>query len=147
MTTFTRHAVASVCALSALALAGCGADGNAAMEGLSNDVTGTVKEWAVTVDAAGAKAGDVTFTITNEGTIEHEFLVVKTDIPDGEIPLVGDTFPEDAEGIEVIDEIEGFGKGEGGTLTVSLEPGNYQLVCNIASHYAAGMHTSFVVTS
>ena len=129
------------------ALAACGPDGNAAINGISNEVTGSVKEWAVTVDAAGATAGDVSFTITNDGSIEHEFLVVKTDIPDGEIPIVDDAFPEDAEGVEVIDELEGFAPGESGTLTVALQPGNYQLVCNIPSHYKAGMHTAFVVQS
>ena len=124
---------------------GCGPDGEAARRGLRNDVTGSLKEWQVEVDAGGAVAGDVTFKITNEGTIKHEFLVVKTDIAPGEIPVVDDRFPEDADGIEVIDEIEGMEKGASGSLTVNLEPGNYQLVCNIAAHYAAGMYTAFVV--
>jgi uncharacterized cupredoxin-like copper-binding protein len=126
-------------------VSGCGPDGEAARQGLSNTVSGSLKEWEVDVDAGGATAGPVTFTITNNGTIEHEFLVVKTDIPDGEIPVVDDKFSEESEGVEVIDEIEGFGKGETGTLTVDLQPGNYQLVCNITAHYAAGMHTAFVV--
>lgn len=138
-------ALAALAITSGIAVSGCGPDGEAAREGLSNTVTGSLKEWEVDVDAGGAMAGPVTFTITNNGTIEHEFLVVKTDLPDGEIPVVDDKFSEEGEGIEVIDEIEGFGKGETGTLTVDLQPGNYQLVCNITSHYAAGMHTTFVV--
>lgn len=126
-------------------MAGCGKDESDANRGMKNDVEGSVAEWAVEVNAEGAMAGEVTFTIANRGTIDHEFLVVKTDIPVGEIPLVDDRFEEDAEGIEVIDEIPEFPKGETKTLTLDLEPGNYQLVCNIAGHYAAGMHTGFVV--
>ena len=146
MNRFARAAAATMFAITAgFGVTGCAPDGDAAMQGLSNTVTGSLKEWEVDVDAGGAMAGPVTFTISNNGTIEHEFLVVKTDIPDGEIPVVDDKFSEEGEGIEVIDEIEGFGKGETGTLTVDLQPGSYQLVCNIASHYAAGMHTTFVV--
>lgn len=122
---------------------GCGSDDGSS--DMSNDVTGELSEWKVKVSSKGAAAGPVTFTITNKGTIEHEFLVVKTDIPVGEIPLVDDKFEEEADGIEVIDEIAEFPKGETQTLEVDLAPGNYQLVCNIKGHYGSGMHTGFVV--
>lgn len=111
----------------------------------SNDLTGTIREWAVEVSSSSANAGTVTFTVTNEGTIGHEFLVVKTDIPDGEIPLDGDHFSEDAGGIEVIDEIGEYAKETTETLTVDLTAGKYQLVCNLPGHYEAGMHTAFTV--
>lgn len=129
------------------ALTACGADGDAAINGISNDITGSLSEWKIDLSSGAASAGTVNFTITNEGTIEHEFVIVKTDIPDGEIPLVEDKFKEDAEGVEVIDEMEKMASGVTETLSVNLEPGNYQLVCNIVSHYGAGMHTSFVVNA
>jgi len=114
---------------------------------LSNAVTGSVKEWEVDIDAAGAAAGDVTFTMTNNGSIQHEFLVVKTDIADGKIPLGADNrFSEEGEGLAVIDEIPEWNIKETKTLTVKLDPGNYQLLCNIEGHYANGMHTVFVVS-
>lgn len=114
---------------------------------LSNAVTGSVKEWEVDIDAVGATAGDVTFTMTNSGTIQHEFLVVKTDIADGKIPLGEDNrFSEEGEGLAVIDEIPEWNIKETKTLTVKLDPGNYQLLCNIAGHYANGMHAAFVVS-
>jgi uncharacterized cupredoxin-like copper-binding protein len=114
---------------------------------LSNAVTGSVKEWEVDIDAAGAAAGDVTFTMTNNGSIQHEFLVVKTDIADGKIPLGADNrFSEEGEGLAVIDEIPEWNIKETKTLTVKLDPGNYQLLCNIEGHYANGMHTAFVVS-
>ena len=125
--------------------AACGGEDGESGGGLSNEVTGSVKEWEVSLDGDRAATGSVTFTITNKGTIDHEFLVVKTDIAVGEIPLVDDRFEEEADGIEVIDEIPEFPKGETKTLTVDLAPGKYQLVCNIAGHYAAGMHAAFTV--
>jgi hypothetical protein len=108
-------------------------------------VTGELKEWAVSVDTDSVPAGEVTFEITNNGTIQHEFLVVKTDIADGKIPVNGDHFSESLEGIDVIDEIGEFDMGTTESLTLTLEAGNYQLVCNIPAHYTAGMHTAFVV--
>lgn len=128
--------------LVAVTFAGCGEDAPAAT---SNDVGGKVKEWSVTLDASTAKAGEVTFTVANDGSIGHEFLVVKTDIALGEIPLDGDHFAEPTDGIEVINEIGEFAKGTTETLTITLEPGKYQIVCNLPDHYSSGMHASFTV--
>ncbi len=131
-------------------LASCAADandasGDIATEG-SNEITGSVEEWKITVTPKSANAGEVKFTIENKGTIGHEFLVVRTDILDGQIPLDGDHFAEPSEGLEVIDEIGEYPAGTTELLVLSLEAGNYQLVCNLPGHYAAGMHASFVVS-
>lgn len=139
---------AALLGVGGLAIAACGSGEVERWDGgdeTSNDLTGTVREWAVEVSASSANAGPVTFTITNEGTIGHEFLVVKTDIADGEIPLDGDHFSEEAGGIEVIDEIGEYAKETTETLTVDLTAGKYQLVCNLPGHYEAGMHTAFTV--
>ena len=130
-----------------VSLGACGGDSNDSADATSNDITGSVKEWTVETDATTAKAGEVVFTITNDGTIGHEFLVVKTDIAVGAIPLDGDHFAEPTDGLEVIDEIGEFAKGTTETLTLNLEPGNYQLVCNLPDHYSAGMNVSFTVIS
>lgn len=115
---------------------------------VSNDITGSVQEWSVAVSASEAKAGDVSFTIENAGTIAHEFLVVKTDYEVGKIPLgANDRFDEEGTGIAVIDEIPEWAPKTTGTLTVKLEPGAYQLLCNIEGHYAAGMYAGFTVSS
>ena len=128
-----------------VALGACGGDSNDSADATSNDISGSVKEWVVKTDATTAKAGEVVFTITNDGTIGHEFLVVKTDIASGEIPLDGDHFAEPTDGIEVIDEIGEFAKGTTESLTLNLDAGNYQLVCNLPDHYSAGMHMEFTV--
>lgn len=129
------------------ALGACGGDSDDSSGGTSNNITGNLNEWTVKTDATTAKAGEVVFTVTNDGTIGHEFLVVKTDIASGEIPLDGDHFAEPTDGIEVIDEIGEFAKGTTETLTLNLDPGTYQLVCNLPGHYSAGMHMAFTVVS
>lgn len=118
----------------------------AAAEVTANKVTGSVGEWHVDVSAGKAIAGDVRFAITNYGTVAHEFLVTKTTFPPGKIPLgENNRFDEELEGIEVIDEIPEWEVNNTGMLKVELEPGMYELLCNIEGHYAAGMHTSFEV--
>lgn len=126
----------------------CSSDKNDAggLSAADDGISGSLDEWSVSVDAASAPAGEVSFTVDNDGTIGHEFLIVKTDIAPGEIPVVGDRFPEDADGIEVIDEIGEYPAGTTETLEVTLTPGSYQLVCNLPDHYANGMYTGFVVT-
>ena len=70
---------------------------------------------------------------------------MKTDIEDGKIALAGDHFEEPSPGLEVIDEIGEYAVGETHSLTLNLEAGNYQLVCNLPAHYGSGMHIPFKV--
>jgi uncharacterized cupredoxin-like copper-binding protein len=116
-------------------------------DAVSNDITGSVQEWAVGVSAHEAKAGDVTFTMKNAGTIAHEFIIVKTDFALGEIPL-GDNnrFDEEGEGVMVPGEIPEWEPGTTGTVTLKLDAGSYQLLCNIAGHYKNGMYTQLTVS-
>ena len=149
--------VLAVLATGTLVLAGCGADpsdgasggvrnGAAGAAEPQNKITGSVGEWFVDVSATRAYAGDVMFAVTNYGTTQHEFLVVKTDIEPGKITLGDDNrFDEELDGIEVIDEIAEFEVNTTGMLKVALDPGAYQLLCNIAGHYSAGMYTGFEV--
>ena len=116
-------------------------------EVVSNDITGSVQEWAVGVSAHEAKAGDVKFTMDNQGTIPHEFIIVKTDFAPGKIPLGPDNrFDEEGDGLSVPGEISEWNPGTTGTVTLKLDVGNYQLLCNIAGHYANGMYTQLTVS-
>ena len=137
--------------VAATALASCGADPSS-QPGIdtddkeSNKIVGQVSEWKVEVSASKAKAGEVIFAIANYGTIQHEFLVTKTSYEPGKIPLgENNRFDEELEGIEVIDEIPEWPVNEAKVLKVNLEPGTYELLCNIEGHYANGMHHTFIV--
>jgi len=116
-------------------------------EVVSNDITGSVQEWAVGISAHEALAGDVKFTIENQGTIPHEFIIVKTEFAAGKIPLGPDNrFDEEGEGVSVPGEISEWNPKTTGTVTLKLDAGNYQLLCNIAGHYANGMYTTLTVS-
>ncbi|MEJ2484728.1 MAG: hypothetical protein P8Y68_03235 [Anaerolineales bacterium] len=55
---------------------------------------------------------------------------------------------EEGGGLTVVDEVEDVEPGMTTDLTVTLEPGNYVLLCNIDSdemHYQHGMHVAFTV--
>jgi uncharacterized cupredoxin-like copper-binding protein len=110
--------------------------------GASMDVSLT--EFAITPDALTAAAGEVTFTIKNDGTMEHEFVIIRTDLAADALPTDGSTVDE--EGLDVIDEAEGIAPGDTATLTVRLEPGAYVVICNLPGHYAGGMRASLLVS-
>ena len=138
-----------------LLLVGCTADGESpsAADGGGTTVNVTLQEWAVLPDPASASAGDVTFSITNDGPEDiHEFVVIATDLDPAELPTdETGAVDESGEGIEVSGEVEDVPVGETQELTLSLDAGNYVLICNIYSededeaHYAMGMRAAFTV--
>ena len=135
-----------------LVLASCAAATPTPAAGTTIDVA--VQEWAVLPSQASAPAGEVTFTITNDGPDDiHEFVVMKTDLAPADLPTLEDRSVDEAgEGIEeVMGEIEEIPVGETMDLTVTLAAGKYVLLCNIydttedEAHYEEGMHTAFTV--
>lgn len=109
-------------------------------------ISGDEREYAIHVTSQIAKAGKVTFTMTNYGTITHEMLIVKTDIEPGKITIGADgRFNEDDPVSKVVDEISEYEPGKSVTKTFDLAPGKYQLVCNIPAHYHSGMYIPFEV--
>jgi uncharacterized cupredoxin-like copper-binding protein len=137
-------------AIGAIALAACGGGGgkqSASTPAGGSQVNVTLKEWALSPDKTSASAGKITFSATNAGTVEHEFVVIKTDKAADGLTLSGDAVDEAASGQTKIDEIAEFAPGTTKTLTLDLQPGNYVLICNVAGHYQKGVHAAFTVTA
>jgi uncharacterized cupredoxin-like copper-binding protein len=154
----TSGRLLAAAAITSLVIVGCstddaspGADGDNGGE--ATIVAVSLQEWAVVPAEDSAPAGDVTFEVTNDGPADvHEFVVLKTDLAPADLPVdENGVVSEEGEGIEVIDEIEDIPVGESQDLTVSLDAGNYVLLCNIWSedeqeaHYKMGMRTAFTV--
>ena len=142
-----RYILVSAAAVTALAFAGCGGDddttettgatgaaGASGVEGapaVSNDVAVSLTEYAATPsnvlpdDGEGgpptsqAKAGEVTFTITNDGDETHSFVFNNAG---KEIPIDGDLAPGDSQ-----------------QLTVEVTSGFYEYYCPIDGHQDMGM--------
>jgi uncharacterized cupredoxin-like copper-binding protein len=134
--------LATLLTLVALFLASCSGDGESPGVELN--------EFSVSVDPASVDSGETTFSVENVGAVTHEFVVVKTDLDDADLPTAEDgSVDEEGEGIEPVNEIEDIEAGSSEELTVDLDSGNYVLFCNVVDgdtiHYEKGMHTSFTV--
>jgi uncharacterized cupredoxin-like copper-binding protein len=108
-------------------------------------ITVALASFSLTPSAASAKAGDVTFVVTNTAPdIKHEFVVIKSDLAADKLPVGSDQTVDEA-AVTAVDEVPELDPGASGTLTVNLAAGHYVLICNVAGHYQAGMHTDFTV--
>lgn len=150
-----RTSIVALTVISTVFLVSCGSDQvnvgvpdttGGSQNLVANKIVGSVREWKVDVSASKANEGEVLFAIANFGTIAHEFLVVKTDFEPGKIPLNAENrFDEENKDLTVIDEISEWEPDTAGVLKVTLAPGNYQLLCNLAGHYNNGMFKAFTV--
>jgi uncharacterized cupredoxin-like copper-binding protein len=97
-------------------------------ESAARNVSARLNEWRIELSRDSVSAGEITFLVTNGGTMEHAFEV-------------------EGEGIER--ETEHLAPGASATLSVELAPGRYQLYCPIEEeglvHAAKGMRTVLYV--
>ena len=108
----------------------------------------------LSADQATVAHGTVSFLVTNGGTVNHEMVILP--LPDsqgvGTRPIGGDAKIDEAGSLGEASNSNGKGAGKGvvpgasSWMTVTVPPGQYELVCNLASHYSAGMYTRLTVT-
>ena len=92
--------------------------------GSSGSVAISETEYKLTPSDPTAKAGSVTFDVSNDGGTVHDLEI---------------------EGNGVEEETEPIGAGSGAKLTVNLKPGTYEIYCNIDDHRAEGMEGTLTV--
>jgi uncharacterized cupredoxin-like copper-binding protein len=115
--------------------------GSAVNPATSPAVTVTMTDNSLQPSVGSVVGGQVTFTVTNNGTMEHELVVLKTDLAPNALPLQPDaTAIEDSTGVHHSGELASLQPGETKTLTLNLTPGEYVLLCNFPEHYLAGMY-------
>jgi len=103
-----------------------------------------MRDYSVKPSVDTVKAGTIKIGIRNLAGMSHDLVVLKTDV-------APDKLPYDTGRAQVI-ETGLVGKQvvepqRSGALTVTLEPGNYVLICNVAGHYQLGMRAALRVTS
>jgi uncharacterized cupredoxin-like copper-binding protein len=92
--------------------------GGAAGAGGAVDLTAT--DFKFDPSEPTVKAGDVTFSLKNDGQVEHSLEI--EDVNGGDVEIEGDVAP-----------------GSSGTLTANLKPGTYEFYCPVDSHKEMGM--------
>ena len=127
-------------------LTGCSSNTESNAKPAVQTVKGTLTDTSIRLSSSSVSSGKVTFAITNNGTLEHEFVVLKTDLAPDAVHMQSDAekVDEDMSG-ENVGEVEGIASGETKELSLSLQPGKYLLICNLPGHFQAGMYVSFEV--
>lgn len=111
-------------ALLAVALVVLGCGGEDATAERSNDLTIEAGDLYYEPEELAASPGEVTITMNNVGSTEHDLAI------------------EELDDAVVIDLIAG---GESATGSVSLDEGTYTLYCTVVGHREAGMETALDV--
>ncbi len=138
----TRRTVAVAFAGLALTLAACSTAASPPASGTT--ITGTLTEYKIALSAATAPAGEITFNVTNAGTMIHEFVILKTDTLAKDLPLVNDGVTE--ADFNAIGEVPETNPAGSGTVKLTLAAGHYAIICNIAGHVRQGMVVDFTVS-
>jgi uncharacterized cupredoxin-like copper-binding protein len=124
----------------------------------AREVTVRMGEMFFKPDQRRLKAGKVTVKARNVGDVEHDIVMVQTDLPADEMPMTPEGGPDyERAGHVMFGGHGGGGHGaEGGDdihvmpghterVQVTLEPGEYVLVCTYSGHYQAGQQASLKV--
>jgi uncharacterized cupredoxin-like copper-binding protein len=106
-------------------------------------VNASLGEYFIKLDKSSIPKGQVRFSVSDDGKIKHEFVVLKTKRDPGKLPLKGGEANEEI--YLSPGEIPGIAPGKTKTLDVVLKPGKYVLLCNLPGHYKAGQYTGISV--
>lgn len=146
----TLKLIISVVALATLAalsvfFPGCG-QRQASSAGEST-VQAELGEYYIKLDRNSVPAGKVTFTVVNTGKMEHELIILKTDLAVDKLPAEKDDPTRvDEDSLGNSGEVEELGPGKTKTGSFDRKAGKYVLVCNKPGHYQAGQRIAFQVT-
>jgi uncharacterized cupredoxin-like copper-binding protein len=97
---------------------------------------------------ATAEAGSVAISAPNEGKVEHELMLLKTNTDPAKLPTASDGGVEEKLHMvaEENGEIADVEPGDTKSVTFDLTPGKWVMFCNLPGHYAQGMYGSLTVT-
>jgi len=119
-----------------MALTACGSKGNSA----TIDVT--ITDFAYSPNTFTVPAGaEVTLNAKNNGSVEHEFAIMK--LGTSVTPPFGDK--DEGNIYWELDEIQA-GTTKSGTFTAPTEPGTYEIICGLPAHIEQGMTATLIVS-
>jgi uncharacterized cupredoxin-like copper-binding protein len=146
MTLLAVVGAALAVAFAVVAFRGDGGAAEAAPSAQTTTIQVTIGNNSMTATPSSAPAGEINFVVSNAGSMNHEFVIIRTDLAVDALPVAGGQVDENGAGVQVIDEIEPFAPGTEQTISVNLTSGAYVLICNLPGHYQLGIRTTFTVT-
>ena len=120
----------------------CGSGDSEGAEGGAAATSITVVAFEFAFDPSSvtvAAAQDVTITLKNSGAIEHKWVILKA----------GTSISSEAEFDEsqVLFEVPSVAAGESASDSFNVAADNYQIICTIEGHFAAGMKGTLIASS
>lgn len=156
---FTLTALAAIAAVFA---AGCGSDngtttttttesegGAASGGGAGASLDIALGDYFFAPKDVTAKAGPTTISAPNEGAVEHELVIFKTNMDPAKLPTEANGGVDEEKMDEVAiaaGEVADVEAGETKSGKFKLTPGKYVMFCNLPGHYAQGMYGTLTVT-
>jgi uncharacterized cupredoxin-like copper-binding protein len=93
--------------------------------------------------------GRHTFALTNGGSVPHELLVFRTDLPANALPVGpdGNVVEDSPLLVKLVDSGNATSPGASASVPASqpFTPGHYVAVCNLPGHYRLGMWLNVTV--
>jgi uncharacterized cupredoxin-like copper-binding protein len=106
-----------------------------------------IKSMMIKTDRQSVKAGLVRFVVSNDSKdLVHEMIVVSVADPNTPLPYDRKDDRVIESKIKDLGEAPDLRPGEKKTLSLTLQPGDYILMCNQPDHYKAGMRANLTVT-
>ena len=133
----------SVVVLTVLVASACSTSGRVAGVG-QTFVQVSERDFHIAVTPNHVPAGDVLVVVRNHGPDTHELIIVdsRSRLP---LRLDGLTVDERAVSAVTVASLDGGGPGGVRQVRLHLAPGRYELFCNMAGHFMAGMNAELVV--
>ncbi len=105
----------------------------------------TLSEFKVVPTPDSIAAGNVTFAVSNTGTVTHNFHIIKTELAPDKLPIDSTGFAVDLTQVDAVQNSKDIDPAGTETVTAQLDAGKYVLICNVASHYQSNMRVAFTV--
>ena len=123
-------------------LVGCSEAGSASHARLSI-VRVSERDFHIAVTPNRIPAGDAELVVRNDGPDGHELIIVRARGSRLPVRLDGLTVDEDA--LHEVGAVEGLSPKTVRKVRLHLAPGRYEVFCNMAGHFMAGMSRTLVV--
>jgi uncharacterized cupredoxin-like copper-binding protein len=133
----------SIVTLTVLVASACSASGRTARAG-PRLLRVSEGDFRIRVTPTHVPAGDMLLVVRNQGPDTHELIIVRSR---ARLPLRRDGLTVDERALEpvTVASLDGAGPGAVRRERLQLAPGRYELFCNMAGHFMAGMRGELVV--